>query len=346
MHGRRLPVALDERVQRVVERSGAVEDGDRLRDAGELRRDRFDAEAPRELGCERLRVGADHDGHLAGEERRGHLLEVLDLGDRAAVDRERLLAEDRGVHAAQERTRLQAQLLDEELAALAVRLERLRLAAGAVEGEHELGAQPLAERMRADERLELADYLRVSSDRKLRLGTLLDEREVELLEPRDLLPRERLVAELRQRLAAPQGAARRRAAPRAAPARSPARRRRGSARARGRAARGRAARGSPAAASRSRPGRAPSAAARRSSGATATAVAGGLLLPQRLDQTVERDDPSRLEQEHGEQRPLLRAAERDRLAFLFASLERAEDGEFDHCAKVVAPRARPLPNGR
>src|SRR5436305_2036331 len=83
------------------------------------------------------RVGADHDGDLAGEERRRHLLEVLDLGDRAAVGRERLLAEDRGVHAPQERARLEAQLLDEELAAFAVGLERLSLPAGAVEGEHE-----------------------------------------------------------------------------------------------------------------------------------------------------------------------------------------------------------------
>ena len=77
------------------------------------------------------------------------------------------------MHAAQERARLEAQLLDEELAALAVGLERLRLPAGAVEGEHELGAQPLAQRMRADERLELADDLRVRADRELRLGPLL-----------------------------------------------------------------------------------------------------------------------------------------------------------------------------
>src|SRR5213083_1969284 len=59
--------------------------------------------------------------------------------------------------------------------------------------------------MGAGERLELADDLGVCADRELRLGPLLDERKVELLEPRDLLPGERLVAELRQRLASPQG---------------------------------------------------------------------------------------------------------------------------------------------
>ena len=154
--GRRLAVSLDERVKRVVQRPRAVEHRDGLRDARELPRVRVDAEAPRELRGERLRVGADHDRDLAGEQRRGHLLEVLDLGDRAAVDRERLLAEDRRVHAAQQRARLEAELLDEQLPSLAVDLERLRLPAGAVEREHELRAQPLAQRVRADEALELA----------------------------------------------------------------------------------------------------------------------------------------------------------------------------------------------
>src|SRR5205823_11568540 len=109
----------------------------------------------------------------------------------AAVGRERLLAEDRGVHAPQERARLEAQLLDEELAAFAVGLERLSLPAGAVEGEHELGAQALAQRVLPDERLQLANHLRVRADRQLRLCPLLHQREVELVEARDLLPRKR-----------------------------------------------------------------------------------------------------------------------------------------------------------
>ena len=311
--GRRLAVSLDERVERVVQRAGAVENGDGLGDARELPRVRVDAEAPRELRGERLRVGADDDRDLAGEQRRGHLLEVLDLGDRATIDRERLLAQDRGVHAAQERARLEAQLRDEQLAALAVGLERLRLPARAVEGEHQLGAQPLSQRMRVDERLELADELGVRTDRELRLGALLDERELELLEPRDLLPSERLVAELRQRLASPQrerlieqlGAPRRLARPRGVD-------------------------------------EAPDAGEIELLGVEPHEVAGRarldhvraerlpqlrdevlqrrrrgrrrVALPQRLDEPVERDDPSCVEQEHREERALLRAAERDRVA--------------------------------
>ena len=111
---------------------------------------------------------------LPASSARGDLLEVLDLGDRAAADRERLLAQDRRVHAAQERARLEAELLDEQLPSLAVDLERLRLPAGAVEREHQLRPQPLAQRMRADERLELGDELGVRADRELRLGPLLE----------------------------------------------------------------------------------------------------------------------------------------------------------------------------
>ena len=333
--GRGLAVSLDERVQRVVERARAVENGDRLRDAGELGRRPLDPEAPRELRRERLRVGADHHGHLAGEERRGHLLEVLDLGDRAAADRERLLAQDRRVHAAQERARLESQLLHEQLAALAVDLERLRLPTGAIQGEHELSAQPLAQRMEADERLELGDDLGVRADRELRLGPLLDEREVELLEARDLLPRERLVAELRQRLAAPQGE--RVVEQSCTPNRIAG-------------ARG--------------VDQAPDARRVELLGLEPDDVAGRPRLdrigaerlpqlrdevlerrhgrrrralgPQRLDQPVLRDDPAGLEQEHREHDPLLRAAERDGLA-VSASLERSQDCEFDQRAKVVAP---------
>ena len=363
MHRGRLAVAGDERVQRVVERACAVEDGDRLRDARELRRGGLEAEAPGELRGERLRVGADHDRDLAGEKRRGDLLEVLHLGHRAAADRERLLAEDRGVHSAQERARLEAELFDEELAPFPVGLERLRLPARAVEREHQLRPQPLAQRIRADEPLELGHELGVLADRELRLGALLEEGEAELVEPRDLLLRERLVAELGQRLAAPEGE-------RLVEERRPAH---GLARPRlvdeaphagqvellglepddvaGRAR-----------LDRVRAERLPQlrdeVLERRDGGRRR--IAG----PERLDEPVDRDDPTGLEQQQREERPLLRAAERDRLAAPgrprrpvlrpgaaafaggasshIASLERTEDGVFDQLREIVAPREAPL----
>ena len=74
-----------------------------------------------------------------------------------------LLAQDRAVQLLQVATRLDSELVDENPAALAVRLQRLRLPPGAIEGEHVLAAQPLAHRILLDEALELADQLRMDA---------------------------------------------------------------------------------------------------------------------------------------------------------------------------------------
>ncbi len=189
--------------------------------------------------------------------------------------------------------------------------------------------------MHDDERLELGNDLGVGADRELRLGSLLDQREVELLESRDLFPREALVAELRQRLAAPQS--KRLVEQRGALHRL-----------------GRARRVDQAPDPRDvellglephdiagRP-RLDHAAAEglpqlrdevleRSHRRGRRAVG-----PQSLDQAVLGDNPARFEQEHRERRPLLGAAERDRFA-CFAGFERTQEGEFDQRAKVVPP---------
>src|SRR5207253_2905082 len=57
--------------------------------------------------------------------------------------------------------------------------------------------------MPADQRLELGDEIGMGADRELCLGPFLEQSEVELLEPRDLLLCERLVADLGQRPASP-----------------------------------------------------------------------------------------------------------------------------------------------
>ena len=75
---------------------------------------------------------------------------------------------------------------------------------GAVQGEHQLGAEVLAERMLADERVELADQLRVASVGEVELDPLLDTREAKLLQAGDLGLGEALVGEVRERFSAPQ----------------------------------------------------------------------------------------------------------------------------------------------
>ena len=64
--------------------------------------------------------------------------------------------------------------------------ERLGLATRAIEGEHQLRAQPLAKRMAADERLSSAE---VRVDLQLELGSdpLLEHAEPQILEPANLL---------------------------------------------------------------------------------------------------------------------------------------------------------------
>ena len=69
------------------------------------------------------------------------------------------MGEDRALQVLQLDSRLETQLAVEELSALPVRLEGLRLAAGAVESEHEEPAQPLAKGVLADKRLELGHEL-------------------------------------------------------------------------------------------------------------------------------------------------------------------------------------------
>ena len=54
---------------------------------------------------------------------------------------------------------LEPELVDQEPPALAHHLQRVRLAAGAIEREHQLPAQPLAQRVLGDQRAQLADQV-------------------------------------------------------------------------------------------------------------------------------------------------------------------------------------------
>ena len=69
------------------------------------------------------------------------------------------MGEDRALQVPQLNPRLETELTVQELPSLAVDLQCLRLAAGAVEREHQEPAQPLAVRVLADKRLELGHEL-------------------------------------------------------------------------------------------------------------------------------------------------------------------------------------------
>ena len=104
-------------------------------------------------------------------------------------------------------SRLDPEVLDKGAARVLEGLQRVGLALAPVEREHELPAQPLAVGMVADERLQRPDHVGVAAERELRLDELLVRRDPQLLELRDRGLGERLVGEVGERRAAPQGEA-------------------------------------------------------------------------------------------------------------------------------------------
>ena len=115
-----------------------------------------------------------------------------------------VVAQDRRLERAQVGRRLDAQALDQRAVRAAVLGQRVRLPAAAVEGEHALGAQALAQRVLAHERLQLAGDLGVAAAREVGVQALADAGQAEVLEPGDLGLREALVGDVGQRRAAPQ----------------------------------------------------------------------------------------------------------------------------------------------
>ena len=115
----------------------------------------------------------------------------------------RVLLQHQPLELAQRSRRLDPELLGERPPECLVAGERLGVPARPVEGEHVLGAKTFAERMLGDQRLELADHVAMVPERELGLDPQLDRGEAKLLEPRALVPGERL-RELGQRLAAPE----------------------------------------------------------------------------------------------------------------------------------------------
>ena len=116
-----------------------------------------------------------------------------------------IVGEDHALQPAQLRSRLDAQLLHQQRAAGAHRLECLRLPAGAIQRDHQLRPQPLAQRMLRDQRLQLTDEVGIGPAGQLRRQPLLERLQPTLLEARDLDLGELIEAMIRQRVPTPQG---------------------------------------------------------------------------------------------------------------------------------------------
>ena len=102
------------------------------------------------------------------------------------------------------RARVDAEAVDERAPRVLIHVERLGLAAGPIESEHEVGSQPFAERVPGDEAFELPDELGMTAEGEIGLDASFLCGQAKLLEPGDLSLCEGLVGEVRERGAAPE----------------------------------------------------------------------------------------------------------------------------------------------
>src|SRR5207249_6272493 len=110
-----------------------------------------------------------------------------------------ILIQDSLVQLAELATGLDPELVDERASCRLVDVERLRVASGAVEREHQLPPQPLAQRVVRDEGLELGDQRMMMAELQLGIESLLDGLETQLLESGDLDSSKTFVRKVRER---------------------------------------------------------------------------------------------------------------------------------------------------
>ena len=149
--------------------------------------------------------GNEHDP-VRDRERGGHLPSGR-LRRRIGIEIAHELAivlEDALLKLLQRRTGFDAQLVAETAAGVLIGVERLRLPALPVQGQHQMGSQPLAKRLFADELLQFGHESGRRSDRQIGLDAAFDRNEPELVEPGDGRGGKVLVGELAERIASPE----------------------------------------------------------------------------------------------------------------------------------------------
>ena len=287
-------------------------------------------------------VDEGHGDQLAptGVLRLGHGGE--DLCARRKIER-LVVAQDRLLQLLELRAGLDSELVDERQPRSPVGLERVRLTAGAVESQHQVRAQRLPVRMLLDERLERRHERGVVAERQLYEDHVLLHRQPQLLELVDRRARGSVKLELGETVTPPERKRLAQAHPR----------HRGVFAKHGAAALVDEAReqGCIELARlelRNVPGRL----GQERAGAERLAQLRNVhlqgvrsrlrrrLAPQVVDQPLHREDLAREQEQRCEQRPLLRAPERDGAA-VEARLQRSEDQELG----VLSKRAHPAVSG-
>ncbi len=114
------------------------------------------------------------------------------------------MAQNRGFELLERLARLEAELVGESGPCVAVGGERLGLAPGAVESQHQQPAQVLAQRLFADQRFEFGDGLAVAAECEVGFEAVFECDEAEFLESVDFVSGPVFIAELCEWGAAPE----------------------------------------------------------------------------------------------------------------------------------------------
>ena len=134
-----------------------------------------------------------------GARRRPRCLRSIGGAARAGI-----LREHPGLQLAKLAARFQPELFDAPQASLAICLQRVGLAPAAVQGEHELASQPVTQRVGLHERFDLGHERPMTGQGQIRVDALLQRRQAQLVEPRDLVLREPRVGEVDKGRSTPQ----------------------------------------------------------------------------------------------------------------------------------------------
>ena len=115
------------------------------------------------------------------------------------------MRQDRSFELVEVGSRFDAGVLDEQRSSFAIPIERLGLASGAVEGEHELRARTFAQRRFLDPVLQLRNQLQMLTQRKGAVDPLLADEPSFLIEPCSSDLRITLECDVGERIPAPEG---------------------------------------------------------------------------------------------------------------------------------------------
>ena len=161
-------------------------------------------DADREVALDAGQAGGEHGAVATGAEPLTEPVSAQRQPSRLGEHQRRVMGEHPPFELRQRRRRLEAELLDEHPAVVAVHAECVGLATGAVEGDHQLRPERLAQLVLTGERLDLRDHLRRSAARQLGLDETLVGDDPQLLQPLRLRTGPLLVGELGVGLATPQ----------------------------------------------------------------------------------------------------------------------------------------------